>query len=378
MEQIKFTLDAEDQMRVAIPITKVDTENRLVSGFATLDNVDKHGDVIEADASSKAFERFRGNIREMHMPVAVGKMISFETKEYYDEESDTKYNGVYVTAKVSKGAQDTWEKVLDGTLSGFSIGAYVKSKDDVYKEDGSHYRIIKDYELFELSLVDSPANPLANVISIKKADDGSTEVSGIAVQAAQEVKQDEEDQMVAKFMDRVVSFIEKRIGGNDMSDKVTEDAVEEVETEVDAETAEETVEKAADVSEVEVEETPEKPAFDEDKIVDSIVEKVLERLSESVETAETDEVVTEESVDEEAEDAVSKALSDITDTLKSLAASVESVKETQDEVSGRIESLEKSTAKKKSVDAQDEDEVVEKSFWGASFTGKNHISVDSV
>lgn len=378
MEQIKFTLDAEDQMRVAIPITKVDKENRLVSGFATLDNVDKHGDVIEADASTKAFERFRGNIREMHMPIAVGKMLSFETKEYYDEESDTNYTGVYVTAKVSKGAQDTWEKVLDGTLSGFSIGAYVKSKDDVYKEDGSHYRIIKDYELFELSLVDSPANPLANVISIKKADDGSTEVSGIAVQAAQEVQQDEDDQLVAKFMDRVVSFIEKRIGGNDMSDKVTEDAVEEVETEVDTEAVEdEVVEKAADVSEVEVEETPE-PAFDEDKIVDSIVEKVLERLSESVETAETDEVVTEEAVDEEAEDAVSKALGEITNTLKSLAESVASVKETQDEVNGRIESLEKSTAKKKSVDAQDEDEVVEKSFWGASFTGKNHISVDSV
>lgn len=193
MENIKVTLDDGTNLRLDIPITKVDEENRLVSGFATLDNLDKHGDVIEAEASRRAFNQFesRGNIREMHMPVAVGKMVQFEEKthtETDDDGTEHTYNGIYVTARVSRGAQNTWEKVLDRTLSGFSIGAVVKEREDVFKEDGSHYRVIKDYELFELSLVDSPANPLANVVSIMKMEDGTETMLGIAVDAAYEEK----------------------------------------------------------------------------------------------------------------------------------------------------------------------------------------------
>jgi hypothetical protein len=42
--------------------------------------------------------------------------------------------GVYVSAYVSKGAQDAWEKVLDGTYSGFSIGGNIKKYDDMYDD----------------------------------------------------------------------------------------------------------------------------------------------------------------------------------------------------------------------------------------------------
>jgi hypothetical protein len=58
------------------PLAKVDVERRTVSGFATLDNVDKQADIVTTEASLKAFSKFRGNIREMHQPTAVGKMVS--------------------------------------------------------------------------------------------------------------------------------------------------------------------------------------------------------------------------------------------------------------------------------------------------------------
>lgn len=160
-----------DNIRFSMPLTKVDTERRIVSGFATLDNIDKQADIVTTEASVKAFNKFRGNIREMHGPVAVGKMVSFREDKYFDPETKKFYTGVFVSAYVSKGAQDTWEKVLDGTLSGFSIGGKMNKWDNAYDEKmDAEIRIIKDYDLVELSLVDNPANQFANIVSIEKVD----------------------------------------------------------------------------------------------------------------------------------------------------------------------------------------------------------------
>jgi len=158
------------KMSLAFPIAKVDKENRTVSGFATLDNVDKHGDVITAEASKAAFERFRGNLREMHQPIAVGKVLSFNEEDFYDADSGVNHKGVFVEAYISKGAQDTWEKVLDGTLTGFSIGGNIVEASNDSDDEDSH-RVIQAYDLQELSLVDNPANPLANIFSIQKNGD---------------------------------------------------------------------------------------------------------------------------------------------------------------------------------------------------------------
>ena len=160
-----------EQLRLSMPFSKVDKERRTVSGFATLDNVDKQDDIVTTEASLKAFKKFRGNIREMHQPSAVGKMVSFKEDKYYDEDSEKMYNGVLVSAYISKGAQDAWEKVLDGTYTGFSIGGRMNTWDEAFNEKmDKQIRIIKDYDLIELSLVDSPANQFANIVSVEKID----------------------------------------------------------------------------------------------------------------------------------------------------------------------------------------------------------------
>ena len=160
-----------ENIRLSMPFSKVDKERRIVSGFATLDNVDRQADIVTAEASMKAFSKFRGNIREMHQPLAVGKMVSFKEDKYFDPESKKFYSGVYVSAYVSKGAQDTWEKVLDGTLSGFSIGGRMNKYEDAYDSNvDKQIRIIKEYDLMELSLVDTPANQFANILSVQKVN----------------------------------------------------------------------------------------------------------------------------------------------------------------------------------------------------------------
>ena len=169
-----------DKFVISMPFSKVNKEKRTVSGFATLDNVDRHGDIVTAEASKVAFDNFRKNIREMHGPSAVGKMLNFKEDTFFDKETGKKYNGVYVTAYISKGAQDAWEKCLDGTYSGFSIGGNIVDAKMEKSDDGKEtHRVIHKYDLHELSLVDSPANQLANFMSIEKSIDGKSFIKGM-------------------------------------------------------------------------------------------------------------------------------------------------------------------------------------------------------
>ena len=52
-------------LHVTIPITKVDEEQRMVYGYATVEELDSHGEIITFEASKKAFSNWIGNIREI-------------------------------------------------------------------------------------------------------------------------------------------------------------------------------------------------------------------------------------------------------------------------------------------------------------------------
>src|SRR6056300_1133018 len=158
-----------NNISVRMPISKVDKDRRIVSGWATTDSIDKQGDIVNSDASAKAFDEFRGNFREQHTPLAVGKVVSFKQDKYFDKNSDQFYNGIYVDVYVSKGAEDTWHKINEGILTGFSIGGSINDSEEMYnKQLDKPVRVIKDYDLYELSLVDNPANPDSNIVSVQK------------------------------------------------------------------------------------------------------------------------------------------------------------------------------------------------------------------
>jgi hypothetical protein len=182
-----FDVDG-DSLRLTMPIAKIDEERRIVSGFATLDNVDRQGDILLSEASRKAFENFRGNVRLMHQPIPAGKVVSFRENSFYDKETGQTYNGIFVDAYISKGAENIWQMVLDGTLTGFSIGGRIvdfDNKMDDQDSDRGAVRVVKEYELMELSLVDSPANQFANIFSIQKLGDEIV-TSGIATEFSTE------------------------------------------------------------------------------------------------------------------------------------------------------------------------------------------------
>jgi hypothetical protein len=364
-----------NNVRLSMPIGKVDVERRMVSGFATLDNVDRQGDIVTTESSVEAFKNFRGNLREMHQPSAVGKIVSFKEDKYFDPSDKKFYSGVYVSAYVSKGAQDAWEKVLDGTYTGFSIGGNIKTWDDAYDEKiDKTIRVIKTYELHELSLVDNPANQFANILSIEKVN-GQNVVEGyLSKTEIENVFWDSENGIVmVSDSDSVTSpvtgnkmqnigFIEKNDKDNaemikflvdsakgintikitkevnpmtESTEAVVETAVENAEVAPEAQPAEVNAE-AAVVAEAEkvVAETTETPAVAEeapaveelavaksdDASADSSVAKAAVEVENAVEKSIAD-------VKEEVAKAVSEINTSLTNAFGDLAATIKSLNE---------------------------------------------------
>jgi HK97 family phage prohead protease len=135
-------------------ITKVDAEQRMVWGYASTEAVDSDGEIIKRSAISEALEDYMkfANIREMHQPSAVGV-----AKEAFTDEK-----GLYIAAKVVD--DDAWAKVAAGVYKGFSIGGKVLERDPVAR------KTITKVGLYEISLVDRPANPEATFDVWKVAD----------------------------------------------------------------------------------------------------------------------------------------------------------------------------------------------------------------
>jgi hypothetical protein len=417
-----------DNVRLSMPFSKVDKERRIVSGFATLDNVDRQKDIVTTEASVKAFSKFRGNIREMHQPLAVGKMVAFKEDKYFDPETKKFYSGVYVSAYVSKGAQDTWEKVLDGTLSGFSIGGKMNKWDDAYDEKmDSTVRIIKEYDLVELSLVDTPANQFANILSVEKVD-GVDVIKGDSVDTEIEnVFWDPESQIIMLSEKEVevsptsgapmqnIGFVEK--SDNEKTDmiKFLVDSAKGIKTEINkevglmTETTNDITEKSDDVVE-ESQVAPEADATNEDAVEKSYdmdeKEKSMKEEKKSDDMDEDDEEtlksddMKEEAAEEEVsksdnnleasiadvKDVVTKAFSDLTEVVraqaeqiselhKSIAAvknEVTASKDVFNEFGKRVDAVEADTAFRKSGDLgeiiqETQPEQVEKSLWGGRF-----------
>ena len=367
-----------DSVRLSLPFAKVDKERRIVSGFASLDNVDKQGDIVTADASMKAFSAFRGNIREMHQPSAVGKMVNFKQDKYFDATTKKFYNGVFVSAYISKGAQDAWEKVLDGTYTGFSIGGRMNKWDDGYDEKSdSTIRIIKDYDLVELSLVDSPANQFANIMQVEKVDGVAVvkgqdvalenvfydEASGLVMASEEESvtspvngnemknigfveKTDNEKMDIVKFLVDSAKGIDAKITKeeNPMSKKTKTEEVEVakaeeiapeavaetpvVETEKSDEVVDETTEKTDDVVETtEVAETEKAAHPDKETEEEDSKEGPDAEMKEEEKAKKSDEVIVDAITD--VKNTLTSAFSDLVETVKSLQAEVEMLKSTK-------------------------------------------------
>ena len=406
MYETKVSLQ-DNNISLSMPLSKVDVEKRTVHGFATLDNLDKQDDIVTREASIDAFTRFKGNIREQHDPhKAVGKVVDFKSVPYYDEDTNKQYEGVFVSAYVSKGAEDTWQKVLDGTLTGFSIGGTIDDTENAYDEDlDKVVRIVHKYDLLELSLVDNPANQLANVVSIEKTDDGVVVKTPLVKGEIENVfwcpgdnlvvvkSVEDENCAVCDSSMENVGFVE----ANDIDKKTSirksleqfkkNSTVKEAknmaeDTVVEQEATEEEVSEV--VEEVEKADTVEEVAEVEEEVS-------AEELDKASDEADTNKVVEQAEVAKAAADQIASlqaslvsSLSTLTDTVSALndkidqvskavsgvETSVTEIKGSAQELGKRVDAVEDTTAFQKSADLGEIEQIQEVrkgSPWGGRF-----------
>lgn len=354
----------EDKFALSMSISKVDKARRLVYGWGTVDNPDLQDDVVTAEASQKAFAKFKGNLREMHQPIAAGRMVAYKPQQYYDDDSGEIYDGIFVSAYVSEGAEDTWKKVLDGTLSSFSINGVVNESFQKYDErTGKMLRYVTDYTMRELSLVDAGGNQFSNVVSIVKSADGTPDhlegdLASIEIANVFMCKDDHivelsaDESLVCQYghdmknigwvekntpqtMEKVSGLVKEAVSNIKKSDEggVDEMAEEVVTTE---EGKEETVVKS--------EEVPHEEAVAEEE--SAVVDEAAEEVVKSEESEETTEEVGGEAVNDAA-DALEKAIDKAVEELrKSDERRDERVEQIMKDIDGKMDEFRKEFTEK--------------------------------
>ena len=348
-------------------IQKDTGQERIVIGFATLNNVDLTNEMITEKANLKAFSEFRGNVRIMHEKRPVGKMIEYAPASFYDEKTNTTYEGVKVAVKISKAAEDVWEMCLDGTLSGFSVGGSVRQAGPEYQEElNKTVRVINDYQLLELSLVDSPANHLANVHTIYKSIDGQPE--GAAIQLGgdfikvfqQETKGDNPE--MADTENTTPAEVSEVVTTETVINEETTAPVEAVADEAEATTETETAEVTEEVkAEAEVSsEAPELTA-----LIAQLTEQLAAYSKDSLAVAKTLEESVDAKIAEIAKSVDARFAEIAADTEKSispiasLTAKLDQIEAGIAKTEKQLDSMNEASAMQKSLEAETVTETVD-------------------
>jgi HK97 family phage prohead protease/HK97 family phage major capsid protein len=170
----------------------------LVRGMASTSDFDRAGDQIPADAWAKGgLNNFEKN------PIILfnhdyNKPIGRATKLKVTE------NGLEMEAKISKSAPDhVAQLVKEGILGAFSVGFRVKDADYIKETDGI---MVKDAELFEVSVVSVPCNQAAT-FSLAKSFDSVDEYEEFKKSLIDSVEKDSEEVITSEESDETQSNI---------------------------------------------------------------------------------------------------------------------------------------------------------------------------
>jgi HK97 family phage prohead protease len=145
---------------------QADDGSIMIRGMASTTDIDRAGDSISAEAWQKGgLENFEKNpiiLFNHDYDKPVGRATGLKASS----------QGLELEAKISKSAPaNVAELVKDGVLGAFSVGFRVKDADYIKETDGL---MIKDAELFEVSVVSVPCNQTAT-FSLAKSFDSTEE-----------------------------------------------------------------------------------------------------------------------------------------------------------------------------------------------------------
>jgi len=199
------------------PITLLKGGNDLiVAGYASVEVVDKQGDVITKEALKDAFRKFMENpsyrnVQLAHSNIQVGDVVpSYTDNEGRLWKSEVDDVGMFVVVQLRNDiekAKEVSAEIRKGVLRGFSIGGQAFKR--VRKSDAKRgdYQEISKLELHEITICEKGINPEAT-FSILKED---TEVTDMTTEA--------ENEDMTKQLGDVLTRLEGRLDDMEKGDK---------------------------------------------------------------------------------------------------------------------------------------------------------------
>ena len=156
------TCDNDDTCAAKVAWSQMKKTARHFAGWATAEIVDKQGDKIEIGAFKSTMQKFMklgATIIDKHSNRKVGSYINYE---FRNKDSNA---ALWMEGVIYKGHRihdETWDKIKSGEYPALSIGADpLESKKEC--DAKTCWNAIKAIDLFEISVVDAPANPEATI-----------------------------------------------------------------------------------------------------------------------------------------------------------------------------------------------------------------------
>lgn len=151
-------------------IDTINKEDRIFQGWGSVQVIDRQGDYINISEFKPVMEKLISNnhtipIQDSHTNHNCGEIIKVEFLNNGEGQP-----GIYLTAKIYSrysSDDDIWNAIKDGQYTGFSLGGKAGSKEPVCNESGC-FNLLKDIEIWEFSIVETPANQGAIIDNVNK------------------------------------------------------------------------------------------------------------------------------------------------------------------------------------------------------------------
>ena len=265
-----------------------DDNSISISGYASTSGKDRHGDVILPEAWKGGLKDYKNNpivlaFHDHAQPIGKATEIVIDDK------------GLAVTATITKAAGNVFNLIKEGILSTFSVGFVPK---DAEYDKATDIFVIKEAELYEVSVVAVPANAEAGFSvakSFKDKEDFETfkKEFEVETQISEEILMPEKE----KSAEHNTPDIDLKALAEQISAKVKSD----LETDAKAKEEEETARKAEEAR-IEVTATT---------AAERLLKEVNERISEK-------------------DESVAKVLQDLSSALEEKSAEIEELRRARD------------------------------------------------
>jgi HK97 family phage prohead protease/HK97 family phage major capsid protein len=144
-----------------------------ISGYASTNDVDRHGDIVPASVWEAGIQNYLKNpviLAYHNHSEPVGRMLEHKVDD----------KGLWIKARISAAAEDVFNLVKDGVLTAFSIGFRIL---DAEYNQATELFVVKELELHEISVVSVPANQ-NTLFSLSKSFENDSEYNNFKMHFA--------------------------------------------------------------------------------------------------------------------------------------------------------------------------------------------------